>query len=71
MMTEQNTFMRYESPEQYAETFLQMNDARERWREQVHEQEAQIARLDRSTSSRLQGKNTKHEHGSYDPKIPL
>ena len=44
MMTEQNTFKRYDSPEQYAEAFQQMIDARERWREQVREQEAQIAR---------------------------
>ena len=43
-MTEQNTFKRYDSPEQYAEAFQQMIDARERWREQVREQEAQIAR---------------------------
>ena len=35
MMTEQNTFKRYDSPEQYAEAFQQMIDARERWREQV------------------------------------
>ena len=35
MMTEQNTFKRYDSPEQYAEAFLQMIDARERWRELV------------------------------------
>ena len=30
-------------PEQYAEAFQQMIDAREKWREQVREQEAQIA----------------------------
>ena len=29
--------------EQYAEAFQQMIDAREKWREQVREQEAQIA----------------------------
>ena len=39
---EQNKFKRYDSPEQYAE-FQQMIDAREKWREQVREQEAQIA----------------------------
>lgn len=39
MMTEQNTFKRYDSPEQYAEAFQQMIDARERWREQVRKQE--------------------------------
>lgn len=32
-------FKRYESPEQYAEAFQQMIDARERWREQIREQE--------------------------------
>ena len=42
-MTEQNNFKHYDSPEQYAEAFQQMNDARERWREKVREQEAQIA----------------------------
>lgn len=36
-MTEQNTFKRFDSPEQYAEAFQQMIDARERWREQVHD----------------------------------
>ena len=44
MMTEQNTFKRYDSPEQYAEAFQKMIDAREKWREQVREQEAQMAR---------------------------
>ena len=43
-MTEQNTFKRYDSPEQYAEAFQQMIDARERWREQVREQEVKSAR---------------------------
>lgn len=42
MMTEQNTFKRYDSPEQYAEAFQQMIDARERWREQVREQENKL-----------------------------
>ena len=28
-------FKRYDSPEQYAEAFQQMIDARERWREQI------------------------------------
>ena len=40
---EQNKFSRYDSPEQYTEAFQQMIDAREKWREQVREQEAQIA----------------------------
>ena len=39
-MTAQDIFKRYDSPEQYAEAFQQMIDARERWREQVREQEA-------------------------------
>ena len=43
MMTEQNTFKRYDSPEQYAEAFQQMIDARERGCEQVCEQEARAA----------------------------
>ena len=34
-----NNFKRYESPEQYAEAFQQMIDARERWRQQIREQE--------------------------------
>jgi hypothetical protein len=42
-MMEQNKFKRYDSPEQYAEAFQQMIDAHEKWREQVREQEAQIA----------------------------
>ena len=42
MMTEQNTFKRYDSPEQYAEAFQQMIDARERWREQVRKQENRL-----------------------------
>jgi len=41
-MEMQNNFKRYDSPEQYAEAFQQMIDARERWREQVREQEAKI-----------------------------
>ena len=40
IMTAQDIFKRYDSPEQYAEAFQQMIDARERWREQVREQEA-------------------------------
>ena len=42
MITEQNTFKRYDSPEQYAEAFQQMIDARERWREQVRKQENRL-----------------------------
>jgi hypothetical protein len=42
-MMEQNKFKLYDSPEQYAEAFHQMIDAREKWRELVREQEAQIA----------------------------
>lgn len=41
-MTTDN-FKRYESPEQYAEAFQQMIDARERWREQIRETEARTA----------------------------
>ncbi len=43
-MTEQDNFKRNDSPEQYADAFQQMIDAREMWRKQVREQEAQIAR---------------------------
>ena len=43
-MTAQDNFKRYDSPEQYAEAFQQMIDARERWREQVREQEATSVR---------------------------
>ena len=38
-----DVFVHYNSPEEYAEAFQQMIDAREKWREQVREQEAQIA----------------------------
>ena len=41
-MMAQDKFKRYESPEQYAEAFQQMIDARERWREQVRERETKI-----------------------------
>jgi len=41
-MTAQDNFKRYDSPEQCAEAFQQMIDARERWLEQVREQEAKI-----------------------------
>ena len=44
MTMAQDNFKRYDSPEQYAEAFQQMIDARERWREQVREQEAKSAR---------------------------
>ncbi len=40
---EQNKFKRYDNPEQYAEAFQQMIDARKKWREQVRKQEAQIS----------------------------
>ena len=43
-MTVQDNFKRYNSPEQYAEAFQQMIDARERWREQVREQEVKSTR---------------------------
>ena len=42
MTMAQDNFKRYDSPEQYAEAFQQMIDARERWREQVREQEARL-----------------------------
>ena len=42
-MTIHDNFKRYDSPEQYAEAFQQMIDAREKWREQVREQETIIA----------------------------
>ena len=42
-MAMQDKFKRYDSPEQYAEAFQQMINARERWREQVRELEAKIA----------------------------
>lgn len=43
-MTAQDSFKRYDSPEQYAEAFQQMIDVRERWLEQVREQEAKITK---------------------------
>ena len=36
-----DNFKHYESPEQYAEAFQQMIDAREKWREQIREQETE------------------------------
>lgn len=48
-MTEQNTFKRYDCPEQYAEAFQQMIDARERWREHP------ASLPSSSTTSRLAG----------------
>ena len=38
-----DNFKRYDSPEQYAEAFQQMIDAREKWREQIREKEATTA----------------------------
>jgi hypothetical protein len=37
-----DVFIRYNTPEQYAEAFQQMIDAREKWREQIRQQEAQM-----------------------------
>ena len=36
-MNTTDIFKRFDSPEQYAETFQQMIDARERWHEQIRE----------------------------------
>lgn len=33
----------YNSPDEYANAFQQMIDAREKWREQIRQQEAQMA----------------------------
>ena len=38
-----DNFKRYDSPEQYAEAFQQMIDAREKWRDQNRELEAKAA----------------------------
>ena len=35
-------FIHYDTPEQYAETFQNMINARERWREQIRQQTAQM-----------------------------
>ena len=43
-MNTTDIFKRYDSPEQYAEAFQQMIDARERWREQSREQSAATAK---------------------------
>ena len=37
-MNTMEVFKHYDSPEQYAEAFQQMIDAREKWREQIREQ---------------------------------
>ena len=38
--TMKDIFIHYDTPEQYAEAFQNMIDARERWREQIRQQEA-------------------------------
>ena len=38
-----DVFIHYDTPEQYAEAFQNMIDARERWREEIRRQEAQLA----------------------------
>ncbi len=38
-----DVFMHYDTPEQYAEAFQQMIDAREKWREQIRQQESKRA----------------------------
>ncbi len=43
-MNTMDIFKRYDSPEQYAEAFQQMIDAREKWREQIREQAATTAK---------------------------
>jgi hypothetical protein len=43
-MNTMDIFKRYDSPEQYAEAFQQMIDARERWREQIREHSAATAK---------------------------
>ena len=43
-MNTRDIFKRYDTPEQYAEAFQQMIDARERWRKQIRETEAKTAR---------------------------
>ena len=37
MNMEETRFKHYDSPEQYAEAFQQMIDAREKWREQIRD----------------------------------
>lgn len=59
MMTEQNTFKRYDSPEQYAEAFQQMIDARERWREQVRKQENRLQHVSTTFGSMIMPAVTK------------
>ena len=43
-MNTMDIFKRYDSPEQYAEAFQQMIDAREKWREQIREHSAATAK---------------------------
>ena len=43
-MDTMDIFKRYDSPEQYAEAFQQMIDARERWHEQIREHSAATAK---------------------------
>ena len=43
-MNTTDIFKRYDSPEQYAEAFQQMIDAREKWREQIREHSAATAK---------------------------
>ena len=39
----EDVFVHYNSPDEYANAFQQMIDAREKWREQIRQQEAQTA----------------------------
>ena len=48
-MNTMDIFKNYDSPEQYAEAFQQMIDARERWREQI----PPFGRICRSASRRV------------------
>ena len=38
-----DVFIHYSRPEEYADAFQQMVDARAQWREQIRQQEAQMA----------------------------
>ena len=43
MTNMEDVFVHYNSPDEYANAFQQMIDAREKWREQIRQQEAQMA----------------------------
>ena len=55
-MNTMDIFKRYDSPEQYAEAFQQMIDAREKWREQIREPSPSLLRFELASLSTYERK---------------